>query len=185
MIRLAKPTLALIIVVGVVVAFAASASKAEAQAPPRALERGDRLYKKQDYFSASIELDKVARGQTNGTQKHVEHAQFFLGKTFYQLGMYAVALSHFQRVVQAGKTHSFFSATLKWYVALGQVVPISHVGGALRILEDGLNDPINEDVADEARYLLLRLDIADEDLTTAIARLRTIAVGSPHAALAI
>src|SRR5689334_22693721 len=87
----------------------------EGGAPPsKTLERAVKLYDKGDYFSASIELKKVINGETQDDAKNKQRAEFFLGKTVYQMGYYAGALKIFEDIVNAGPEHAYHGATLKW-----------------------------------------------------------------------
>src|SRR5947207_9698650 len=73
--------------------------------PSKTLERAVKLYDKGDYFSASIELKKVIDGETQDDEGNKQRAQFFLGKTIYQMGYYAGALKVFEDIVGAGEAH--------------------------------------------------------------------------------
>jgi hypothetical protein len=46
-----------------------------------------------------------------------------MGKTLYQMGYYAGALNYFERIADAGATHGYYNATLKWLAALSRVLP--------------------------------------------------------------
>src|SRR5438309_10579459 len=57
--------------------------------PSKTLERAIKLYDKKDFFSASIELKKVLEGESGDDAKNKQRAEFFMGKTLYQMGLYA------------------------------------------------------------------------------------------------
>ncbi|WP_199351147.1 tetratricopeptide repeat protein [Haliangium ochraceum] len=122
------------------------------------LSRATELYDKSDYYSASIEFKKVIDGQTNDTDANKQRAEFFMGKTLYQLGFYAGALAYFDRIAAVGVGHRYHNATLKWLAALSRVLPetsgILEKVGAYDPSE--LEQPELEDVSNELFYLLGR-----------------------------
>ena len=91
--------------------------------PSKTLERAIKLYDKKDFFSASIELKKVLDGESGDDAKNKQRAEFFMGKTLYQMGFYAGSLAYFDKIVQAGDAHTYHGATLKWLAALSRVLP--------------------------------------------------------------
>src|SRR5688572_19641878 len=91
--------------------------------PSKTLERAIKLYDKKDFFSASIELKKVLDGESGDDAKNKQRAEFFMGKTLYQMGFYAGSLAYFDKIVQAGDNHTYHAAALKWLAALSRVLP--------------------------------------------------------------
>src|SRR5512143_1101856 len=142
--------------------------------PSKTLERAIKLYDKKDFFSASIELKKVLDGESGDDAKNKQRAEFFMGKTLYQMGYYAGALAYFDKIVQAGDKHAYHGATLKWLAALSRVLP--ETSGILEKIgtydASALEDPTFDDVRDELYYLLGRHFYrkgGDGDFDTAIA----------------
>jgi tetratricopeptide (TPR) repeat protein len=138
---------------------AATAAEPESGTPPSAtLQRATKLYDKGDYYSASIELKKVLDGETQDSAENKHRAEFFMGKTLYQMGYYAGALAYFDKIVQAGDKHEYHGATLKWLAALSRVLP--ETSGILEKIGTydaaALEDPTFDDVRDELYYLLGR-----------------------------
>jgi tetratricopeptide (TPR) repeat protein len=135
-----------------------SEGEPEGGPPSKTLERAIKLYDKGDYFSASIELKKVIAGETGDDAKNKQRAEFFLGKTVYQMGYYAGALKIFEDIVQAGEAHAYHGATLKWLAALSRVLP--ETSGILELIGtydvSFLDDPIMNEVRDELYFLLGR-----------------------------
>ncbi len=126
--------------------------------PSKILERAIKLYDKGDYYSASIELKKVLAGETQDDEKNKQRAEFFLGKTVYQMGYYAGALKIFEDIATAGPEHTYHGATLKWLAALSRVLP--ETSGILTLIGtydvSALEDPMMNEVRDELYYLLGR-----------------------------
>src|SRR5947209_4000420 len=69
-------------------------SFAHAESPPsKTLERAIKLYDKKDFYSSSIELRKVLDSESGDDAANKQRAQFFMGKTLYQMGYYGTANS--------------------------------------------------------------------------------------------
>lgn len=126
--------------------------------PSKTLERAIKLYDKKDFFSASIELKKVLDGESGDDAKNKQRAQFFMGKTLYQMGFYAGSLKYFEDIVAAGADHTYHGATLKWLAALSRVLP--ETSGILQKIgtydASALSDPTLAAVHDELLFLLGR-----------------------------
>jgi len=126
--------------------------------PSKTLERAIKLYDKKDFFSASIELKKVLDGESGDDAKNKQRAEFFMGKTLYQMGFYAGSLAYFDKIVQAGDAHTYHGAALKWLAALSRVLP--ETSGILEKIGtyegQALEDPSLASVRDELYFLLGR-----------------------------
>jgi MYXO-CTERM domain-containing protein len=81
--------------------------------PSKTLERAIKLYDKEDYYSASIELSKVTSGETGDDPPNVARAEFFTAKTLVRLGFHAAAQTWFQRTLPP---HTYGVASAKWIV---------------------------------------------------------------------
>jgi len=131
---------------------------ATATPPSKTLERAIKLYDKKDFFSASIELKKVLDGESGDDARNKQRAEFFMGKTLYQMGFYAASLAYFDKIVQAGDNHTYHATTLKWLAALSRVLP--ETSGILEKIgtydPSALNDPSLASVKDELLFLLGR-----------------------------
>lgn len=126
--------------------------------PSKTLERATKLYDKGDYYSASIEFYKVIAKETNDSEANRQRAEFFMGKTLYQMGYYAASLAQLEKIVAAGDAHRYHGAALKWLAALSRVLP--ETSGILEKIGtygvEQLEDPALSDVRDELFYLLGR-----------------------------
>ncbi|HEX2687335.1 MAG TPA: hypothetical protein VHN14_12000 [Kofleriaceae bacterium] len=126
--------------------------------PSKTLDRAIKLYDKKDFFSASIELKKVLDGQSGDDAKNKQRAEFFMGKTLYQMGFYAGSLAYFDKIVQTGNVHTYHGTTLKWLAALSRVLP--ETSGILEKIgsydASALDDRSLASVRDELRFLLGR-----------------------------
>ncbi len=124
--------------------------------PSKTLERAKKLYDKGDYYSASIEYDKVVKGETDDSASNKQKAEFFLGKTLFHMKYYASALAQFDAIVQQGPAHKYHRKVLQWLAALAKVLPES--AGILQKIgqyaREDLEDPALEPVRNEL-YLLL------------------------------
>lgn len=116
-------------------------SIAAAQAPPsKTLERAIKLYDRQDFFSASIELKKVVDGESGDTPDNVERARFFMAKTFFQLKFHVPAYTSFDQIIRANGTYRTIS--FKWIAGLRRVLPDAYlVPGLDSLTMADLDDP--------------------------------------------
>jgi tetratricopeptide (TPR) repeat protein len=126
--------------------------------PSKVLERAIKLYEKKDYYSASIEFYKVIAKETEDSEANRQRAEFFMGKTLYQMGFYAGSLAQFEKIVNSGDAHRYHGATLKWLAALSRVLP--ETSGILDKIgtyrPEQLDDPVMGEVRDELYFLLGR-----------------------------
>src|SRR5262245_38694036 len=68
----------------------------------KVLERSFKLYDGEDWYSASIELNKVIEGETGDTEPNKQKAEFWMGKALYNMKFYSASLSYFDRMLQNG-----------------------------------------------------------------------------------
>ncbi len=126
--------------------------------PTKTMEKALKLYENKDYYSASIELHKVIEGESGDSGANKQRAEFWMGKTLYHLGFFSASLSYFDRIVQKGASHRYFSATLKWLASLSRQLPES--AGILKKVgkydRSQLEQPALAKVSDELFYLLGR-----------------------------
>jgi len=149
--------------------------------PSKTLQRAIKLYEKGDYYSASIEFYKVVNGETEDGASNKQRAEFFVGKTLYQMGYYAASLAYFDRIVQQGAAHRYHGATLKWLAALSRVLP--ETSGILDRIgtydPSALDEPIMESVRDELYYLLGRHFYRQGDFDQAIGLFQNVSRENP------
>ncbi len=93
--------------------------------PSKVLERAFKLYDGEDYYSASIELNKAIEGETGDVEANKQKAEFWMGKALYNMTFYSASLSYFDRIVQKGPSHAYYNATLKWLASLSRQLPDS------------------------------------------------------------
>src|SRR5262252_7910532 len=124
--------------------------------PSKVLERAFKLYDGEDYYSASIELNKVIEGETGDSEPNKQKAEFWMGKTLYNMRFYSPSLSYFDRIVTKGSSHAYYNATLKWLASLSRQLPDST--GILEKIgkynKAELDQPALEKVRDELYFLL-------------------------------
>ena len=124
--------------------------------PSKVLERAFKLYDGEDYYSASIELNKAIEGETGDVEANKQKAEFWMGKALYNLTYYSASLSFFDRIVQKGPSHAYYNATLKWLASLSRQLPdstgiLDKIGKYQRA---ELDQPALEKVRDELYFLL-------------------------------
>jgi tetratricopeptide (TPR) repeat protein len=138
--------------------------------PSKTLERAIKLYDKGDYYSASIEFYKVIKGETDDSDANREKAEYYMGKTLYQMKFYAASLAYFDRIVEKGAAHRYHGVTLKWLAALAKVLPES--AGILEKIgkysREDLEDKALDSVRPELYYYLGRQYFREGKLEQAI-----------------
>jgi tetratricopeptide (TPR) repeat protein len=148
-------------------AFAPEAPSAPAS---KVLERALKLYDQEDYYSATIELNKVVEGQTADDEANKQRAEFFMGKGLFKLKFFSASLSYFDRIVQKGSGHRYYRKTLEWLASLSQYLPES--AGVLekigKYTKSDLDQPALEPVRDELYYLLGRYHYQQRNFKEAV-----------------
>jgi tetratricopeptide (TPR) repeat protein len=124
--------------------------------PSKVLERAFKLYDGEDFYSSSIELNKVVEGESGDTEPNKQKAEFWMGKALYNMKFYSASLSYFDRIVQKGPSHAYYNATLKWLASLSRQLPdstgiLEKIGKYNRA---ELDQPALEKVRDELYFLL-------------------------------
>jgi tetratricopeptide (TPR) repeat protein len=124
--------------------------------PSKVLERAFKLYDGEDYYSASIELNKAIEGESGDSEPNKQKAEFWMGKALYNMKFYSASLSYFDRIVQKGSSHAYYNATLKWLASLSRQLPdstgiLEKIGKYNRA---ELDQPALEKVRDELYFLL-------------------------------
>ena len=126
--------------------------------PSKVLERALKLYDAEDYANSSIELNKVVEGQSGDDEANRQRAEFFMGKTLFNMKYYSASLSYFDKIVQKGPNHRYYQKTLQWLASLSRFLPES--AGVLdkigKYTRADLDQPALEPVRDELYYLLGR-----------------------------
>jgi len=126
--------------------------------PTKVFERALKLYESEDYYNASIELHKVIEGESGDSEQNKQRAEFWMGKTLYNLGFYSASLVYFSKIVDKGPSHAYYNATLKWLASLSRKLPES--AGILEKIgkyqRTELDQPALESVKWELYYLLGR-----------------------------
>ncbi len=130
---------------------AALATVGGAQPSSTVLERSIKLYDRKDYYSASIELRKAIDGETGDTETK-QRAQFFLGKTLYQLGYYAAAVAELAQIAAQGSAHRYYSATQKWLAALVATMPEAATRAIASYKLEEVDDPSLASVRGDLLY---------------------------------
>jgi len=159
--------------------FQADAAPAAGQTS-KTFERAAKLYQGDDYYSASIELNKVIEGESGDTEAVKQQAEFTMGKALYNMRFYSAALSYFDRIVQKGAGHAYYQATLKWLASLSRQLPdstgiLEKIGKYNRAdLEQGSL----EKVKDELTFLLGKYYYQKGQFKEAVELFRSVATSS-------
>src|SRR6185436_6378287 len=144
--------------------------------PSKVLDRSLKLYDGEDYYSASIELNKVVEGESGDSEPNKQKAEFWMGKALYNMKFYSASLSYFDRIVQKGSGHAYYNATLKWLASLSRQLPdstgiLEKIGKYNRA---ELDQPALEKVRDELYFLLGKYFYQKGDFKTAVELFSTV-----------
>ena len=147
--------IALLIVCALAVPAVAQPARFDAPSTPpsKTLERAIKLYDKKDFYSSTIELQKVLDGESGDDAKNKQRAQFFMGKNLYQMGFYAASLSQLAAIAQDPQ-HTYFAAVGKWIVSILRVAPSPSARAPLAAYANTqiADDPMYANLRDELLY---------------------------------
>jgi tetratricopeptide (TPR) repeat protein len=155
----------------------------ESSAPAsKTLEHALKLYDSEDYYMSSIELDKVVDRKTGDDEANVQRAEFFMGKTLFNLKFYSASLSYFSKIVEKGSSHRYYQKTLQWLASLSRFLPES--AGVLEKIGKysvaDLEQPALEPVRNELYYLLGRFHYTKGNFPQALELFGKIPLESEH-----
>ncbi|MCG5051687.1 MAG: hypothetical protein KA712_01880 [Myxococcales bacterium] len=167
------------------------AAKKKAPPPPAApvveqpspvLDRALKLYDAKEYQGASIELFKVVEGETPDGQANKQKAEFFMGKTLYNMKFLSASLTLFDRIVEAGNAHPYYNETLKWLASLAQELSdssavIDRIGKYDR---GELEQEALSSVRDQLLFLLGRSAYRKRDFDQALSLFRAVPRNSKY-----
>src|SRR6187551_752172 len=148
--------------------------------PSKVLERAFKLYDGEDYYSASIELNKAIEGESGDSEPNKQKAEFWMGKALYNMKFYSASLSYFDRIVQKGSGHAYYNATLKWLASLSRQLPdstgiLEKIGKYNRA---ELDQPALEKVRDELYFLLGKFNYQKGQFKQAVELFSTVPTSS-------
>jgi tetratricopeptide (TPR) repeat protein len=148
--------------------------------PSKVLERALKLYDGEDFYSASIELNKAIEGETGDVEANKQKAEFWMGKALYNMTYYSASLSYFDKIVQKGPSHAYYNATLKWLASLSRQLPestgiLEKIGKYQRA---ELDQPALEKVRDELYFLLGKFYYQKGNFKEAVSLFSTVQANS-------
>lgn len=155
-----------------------SADAAALGGPAATLEQGLALYDKKDYFEASKLLFIVAEDQDPAAEPFRQKAEFYLGKSLYNLDYFVGSLAYFQRIAQSGATHSYYRATLKFLAALAEKLP--NDAPLLDLIGLYTPEDFPEKNKEELSYLLGKNQYYQNNLEAAAALLGLVSASSDY-----
>ncbi|MCB9595426.1 MAG: hypothetical protein H6719_22085 [Sandaracinaceae bacterium] len=153
--------------------------------PSEPLANALRLYQRERYLEASVQLSRVVSGESDDSPANVQKAQFFLAKALFHLRFHRASLSLLEEIAQAGPRHGYFEQALPWLAQLATQLPepagiIELVGLYPPEMVDALARDETREVHDHLLYLSGRHAYAQNELDTAIARFDRVSPSSPH-----
>jgi TolA-binding protein len=159
-----------------------SAAKATSEQASPVLERALKLYDSKEYDGASIELFKVVEGESGDSEANVQKAEFFMGKTLFNMKFHSASLTYFDRIVQKGPSHAYYGETLKWLASLA-----TELADATSVLERigkyqkaDLDQPAIESVRDQLYFLLGKYNYNKGQFNEAISLFQSVPTSSKY-----
>jgi hypothetical protein len=147
--------------------------------PSKTLERAIKLYDRKDYTSATIELQKVIGGEAGDDDENRERAMFFVGKSLFHLGYYVPSYSVFDQITQKGASHRYYTATIKWYLAIAEHLPVE-LGNLGKFTAKDVQDPALATVQDQISYRRGMFALHSNKLDVAARELAAVPKSSTH-----
>jgi len=140
------------------------------------LSRGLNLYEAKEYEGASIELFKVVEGETADSEADRQKAEFFIGKTLYNMNFLSASVAFFDRVVEHGPSHPYYSETLRWLASLATELadPSPVIDRIGNYQQSELEQPALEPVRDQLYFLLGRSFYRQGDFDRAVQLFRLV-----------
>ncbi len=151
------------------VALAQTASPAS-----QTLERAIKLYDRKDFFATTTQLQLVLDGKSGDDATNTNRAQFFLGKTWYQLGFY-LASNTVMDAIAANPAHNYRPASAKWATALARVIGAASVTALARFDASVVDDPSLATVKDDLHYEFGAIALRKGDFAAAAKQLAAVA----------
>ncbi|HVH99949.1 MAG TPA: tetratricopeptide repeat protein [Enhygromyxa sp.] len=143
------------------------------QQPSPEQNQAEEAYKAESYEAAALVFHKIAYG---GAAGDTTRAQFWLGKSLFQLGFFAGSLAVFDEIVTVGPSHPYHQLTLPWLASLSRKLPegagVLEKVGTYR--PQDLENEAFDSVRDELYFLLGRYHYNNGDLGQAIALLSQV-----------
>ena len=143
-------------------AFADPVRREELPAPPAdapspmTMSWALHTYDNERYADAAAGFALIAAGKSREPDAVVRRAEFFLGKSFFNLKRYPESQAAFAKVVQSGRDHPYFDKTLQWLASLTRFLPPS--SGLLGLIgkydKKDVEQPAFQPIWDELAYLL-------------------------------
>ncbi len=141
--------------------------------PSAEQNQAEEAYKAENYEAAALVSYKIAY---DGASGDATRAQFWLGKSLFQLGFFAGSLAVFDEIVSVGPSHPYHQLTLPWLASLSRKLPegagVLEKVGTYR--PQDLENEAFDSVRDELYFLLGRYHYNNGDLGQAIALLSQV-----------
>ena len=119
-------------------------------------------------------VDRLSEVLAEGYEEeaYYQEAQFEMGKTLFQLGMYQSSYTQFERIVDTGPTHPHYVETIDWLLKLHRAVP----GDTTTLEKMAEYDPMlyPPSAANEIRFLVGQYYYYNDELDRALESLAEV-----------
>ncbi len=87
------------------------------------LDEGLRYYDQKNFRNAALEFSKIVNSPDPEAERYKQEAEYSLAKSLFFMGLPQTSLAWFDRIVQVGRAHRHYSATLQWLYLISRQLP--------------------------------------------------------------
>ncbi len=135
------------------------------------LSEGMALLERQEYLAAAIKFNELVR-QGDKSNQLVEEAQYLLGATLYELGLYQSAFTRFEEIVDAGSTHARYDKTLGYLLKIARAT--GNDPSVLLKISEYPQETYPPTEADELNFLVGQFLYGEESNAEALTRFESV-----------
>jgi tetratricopeptide (TPR) repeat protein len=135
------------------------------------LSEGMALLERQEYLAAAIKFNELVR-QGDKSNQLVQEAQYLLGATLYELGLYQSAFTRFEEIVDAGAGHARYDKTLGYLLKIARAT--GNDPSVLLKISEYPQESYPPTDADELNFLVGQFLYGEESLAEALGRFESV-----------
>jgi tetratricopeptide (TPR) repeat protein len=135
------------------------------------LAEGMAQLERQEYLAAAIKFNEVVR-QGDKSNPLVQEAQYLLGGTLYELGLYQSAFTRFEEIVDAGASHPRYDKTLGYLLKVARAT--GNDPSVLLKVSEYPTETYPPADADELNFLVGQFHYGEESLDEALQRFQAV-----------
>lgn len=140
------------------------------------LSEGVGQLEREDYLGAALKFNEIVR-QGDKANPLTQEAQYLLGATLYELGLYQSSFTRFEEIVDAGQSHPKYEKTLGYLLKIARATG-NDPSVMLKVSEYPPEIYPTAD-ADELHFLVGQYFYGEESLGEALTRFQSVSRKSP------